>query len=140
MEAGDRRGRNVPERLREGGRPRYGLPHRLRLGEAREATDLGRVAGEEPPLVRAYDRGVRPEPLHVREQFPAGQGLVLVHRALESLQEADDIIFEDGARRDVPRHRDARVQARTHVVLSTGPQRHVALTVAPAMSSRGTID
>jgi predicted TIM-barrel fold metal-dependent hydrolase len=81
------------------------------LGQAPEATNLGRVAGEKPPLARSHDRGVRPQPLHVREQFLTGQGFILVHGALESLQEADEVVYEVGARCDVPRHRDACVQA-----------------------------
>src|SRR5438477_13041618 len=50
--------------------------------------------------------------MHVREQLPSRQTLVLIHRALESVQEADEGIFGRRTGFDVPRHRNARLPAR----------------------------
>ena len=62
------------------------------------------------------DAGYSGTPLvRINRLVPAGQGIVLVHGGLESLQEVLEVVHEVGARGDVPRHRDARVQARARL-------------------------
>ena len=59
---------------------------RLWLAQASPSTFLRRARTDTGPVLFPLHRGVRPGPLHVREQLPGRQGVLLVHGALELLQ------------------------------------------------------
>src|SRR5262245_35666568 len=63
---------------------------RLRMARAQAPADVGRAACGQREVVSTRHRAVRTEAVHVREQFPGRPPLVLVHRAVESVQEADE--------------------------------------------------
>ena len=63
------------------------------------------------PLLPVLHREVRRQPLHVREQLPGGQAVLLVQRLLERLQAPGQGLLGLGAGRPVPQHRGARIQA-----------------------------
>ena len=110
LETGRDRAGPTSERGGEGGRDPDGR-ERPRLARARPAADLGRVARGQRRLVSPHHRGVRAAALHVREQLPGRQAVVLVHRALEPVQEADAGVLGRRAGGDVPRHRVAGLPA-----------------------------
>jgi predicted TIM-barrel fold metal-dependent hydrolase len=79
-----------------------GMPRTLRLAHARRAHRLGGAGRLDPALHGVLHRAVRPEPRHVREQFPGGQGVVFVPRHVQRLQAPLEGLFGRRARRDVP--------------------------------------
>src|SRR5204863_1955881 len=110
METRDHRTGEVPER---GGESR-GHPdgrQRLRLAREKTAAYVGRTACSESGLVPLYNRQIHSHTLHVREQLSGRSTLVLVHGALESIQETNKGFFAGRTLRDVPRHRDACLPA-----------------------------
>ena len=62
-------------------------------------------------LYRALHRGVRRQPLHVREQLPAGQAVLRLHRAVERVQAHHRRRIGGGEDGAVQRHRGARVSS-----------------------------
>ncbi len=79
------RTRQMPERQRQAWRHRHDLV-RLRLPRTRRAAVVGRPRRRVAAVYRALHRGVRGQPLHVREQLPAGQAVRRLHRAVERVQ------------------------------------------------------
>ena len=98
---------NVVAKLGGLAMPINGFDWHKRAAEAHVAA-TGRRHGTVLP---AHHRAFRPRALHVREQLPRGQGVVLVPGVVEQLQAAGGRLQcrrEGGA---VPRHRRARVPA-----------------------------
>ena len=74
----------VPQRQCQVGR-HWNAPHRVRLGHPQRACRLGRIGPGHGPLNGLLHRAVRPQPLHVREQLPRGQGLLFLQRDVQRL-------------------------------------------------------
>jgi predicted TIM-barrel fold metal-dependent hydrolase len=85
LEEGHRRTRQMPERQCQARRRRHDLIW-VRLPRARCPAVVRRPRRGVAPIYRALHRSFRPQPLHVREQFPAGQAIGRLHRAVECLQ------------------------------------------------------
>ncbi|CAA9585422.1 MAG: Purine/pyrimidine phosphoribosyl transferase, partial [uncultured Thermomicrobiales bacterium] len=79
---------DLPERLREAGRPGDAL-HEPRPARRIGAALLGAAGRCLAPVLRGVHRGVRRGAVHVREQLPGGQGVVQLRHLLERLQAPD---------------------------------------------------
>ena len=77
-------------------------PLRLRLAPAKGAVGLGGACHVVAYLHGLLYRAVRPRPVHVREQLPGGQGVLLLQRRIQRLQTAVPGVLGSGARRHVP--------------------------------------
>ena len=85
LEKGHRRTGEMPQCQRQARRHRHDLV-RLRLPRARCPAIIRGTCRGVAPVRRAMHRSFRPQPLHVREQLPAGQAILRLHRAVERLQ------------------------------------------------------
>ena len=83
-----RRGGGLPQRLRQARRHRHAA-HRLRLARRARSRSARRSWRRRWRRCMSYCiEQFGPERVHVREQLPGGQGLVLVQRAVQRLQAA----------------------------------------------------
>ena len=96
---------NVYLKLGGHGMPRFGFDWHLRDTPV-GSEELAAADGAADELLH---RTVRPQPLHVRKQLPGRQGLVLAPRPVQRLQALLEGLFGRRTRRDVPRHRRARL-------------------------------
>src|SRR3984893_11730298 len=75
----------MPKRQRQARRYRHDLVW-FRLPRTRRSAVVRRTCRRMAPVCRALHRGLRCQSLHVREQLPAGQAVVRLHRAVERFQ------------------------------------------------------
>ena len=97
---------NVVMKLGGVGQPRYGFDWHL----AGPAHRVGGTGGGDGAADELLHRAVRAGPLPLREQLPAGQGVVLVQRDVQRLQEDDGRVLTQRAGGHVPRQRGAGVR------------------------------
>ena len=99
---------NVVIKLGGIGMPRTGFDWHLR-NRPIGSEGTGRRHG---PADELLHRAIRPQPLHVREQLPRGQGLILLQRHVQRFQETVAGVLGVGAGRHAPRLRRPRLPDR----------------------------
>ena len=77
----------------------------IRLASEAVAAELRRTRGGDAGLLSPHDRSVWAATMHVREQLPGGQDLMLVRRALERIQEDRGGFHEGRKSTAIPAHR-----------------------------------
>src|SRR5690349_21640907 len=82
-------------------------------------------------LYRNLHRGLWTRSMHVREQFPAGQGSVQLPGDLERLQAAEHAIQRGGKNRDVLQDGNGFLQAPARIAHAHSPMRNTG-TLRPS--------
>ena len=93
-----------PNVILQAWRPRHGLG-RFRLPRARHPAVVGRTCRRVATVYRDLHRSLRRQPLHVREQLPAGQAVVRLHRTVERVQTHHRQCIGNRKDRALQRHR-----------------------------------